>query len=54
LFRALRPFIFSVNMERCLLSPAIFSSLLFSFTFLVYWCACSKGFLSHSSFFFYM
>jgi hypothetical protein len=46
LIGALRPFPFIVNIERCLLFPVIFVALLFSFyLFLVYWSACSKGFI---------
>jgi hypothetical protein len=59
LIGALRPFTFSVNIERCLLFPVILVPLLFSFTyFLFIGLLAQKGFipswvfLSHSSFFY--
>jgi hypothetical protein len=44
---ALCPFTFSVNIERCLLFPVIFVSLLFSFTYSLF-----AGLLAQNSLFF--
>jgi hypothetical protein len=53
LIGTLRPFTFSVNIERCLLFPVILVSLLFSFTYSLFICLLEVFILSWV-FLFYM